>query len=230
MRDLKSTVFAAAVAAIVVGAGGDALALNDGGVANPGVEVFDGDKRFFNFICTSTNTITGGQAGLCADIDIVAIAGDVHGIDIANPNWVAAPGEAFDILFDFEVEVVAPSAKQISSVTLKVDSSVTGTGLVNVAEEIFEAGSNTKISDFTVFNLSGSSTEVESFDLVPPRTGLRIRKDIIFTNLDSPGTGSEVRVVLVSQEFQQIPVPVGLGLFGMGVAGLFAGRRLRRHG
>jgi hypothetical protein len=182
------------------------------------------DKLFYGFGYTAA-----GGAPTAAGITVVQLTTP------GNPGlrfvaaWSVGAGESMDSNISYFVKVLPGGAPIVDIGALMAGAGFTGTGRVNLAENVFDApgdivGAN--IANLFLFLDSGGSLLNQEVILANPTLGsIFVVKDIILRG------GIEGRAALSFVEntySEKIPEPISLILLGSGLAGAGLYRRLRK--
>jgi len=182
------------------------------------------DKLFYGFAYTSA-----GGAPTAENITVLQLTTP------GNPGlrfvaaWSVGAGGSIDSNISYFVKVL-PGGNSITDISaLMAGAGFTGTGRVNLAENVFDApgdivGAN--IANLFLFVDSGGSLLNQEVILANPTLGpIFVVKDIILSG------GIEGRAALSFVEnrtSEKIPEPISLILLGSGLAGAGLYRRLRK--
>lgn len=160
---------------------------------------------------------TGGS--LVIDPDHVTVQAGVDG-DRAGLQFLlgtaVGPGQTVDLDFTFKVSTEMPT---ISAAALLDGAAANGTGVVSIAETLFESFPGTPVGSLSVSTLDVESLADETA-LVPGLGMFIVRKDVVLTG----GANGTASLSSFFQFFEQVPEPaagwnlmiaVGMGLIGM---------------
>jgi hypothetical protein len=198
-----------------------------------GAELTLGDKVFSNF----TYAVQGGLGGtLPANSDVQVTLSSV-GMDYTitftatQGSW-NAPTNLSNIggFMSYQVDVTDPTVALINGASIAGTSSVSGTGVVSLTENLYDIGDTIGVdSPFTgVAYVNSTMGEVEgSTNVSPSRAGLLVQTVFAI----SAGVGGSASLTEFSQTFNQtsiVPEPSSIALVGLGAA-LVGGDAVRRR-
>ena len=188
-----------------------------------------GDKLFSNFLYSSS----GAGTGVAVPASAVLLA--PVGVTTSNPGIVFSsewdvPGSSptrtsiLDSSFGFTVTVL-PGGDLIDDASLTLDAfSRTGTGIATIGESVFAADGFTQLG---FMGVSANGQLLADVTFAPTRT-IQVKKD--FALVVPRGTTGSIAVSAFTENFSEIPEPVGAILIGSGLLALGAWRRRGSRG
>ena len=184
------------------------------------------DKLFYNFAYTGA-----GGAPTAGGITVEQITTP------GNPGlkfvaaWTVGAGESLDSNISYFVKVLPGGAAIVDVSALMAGAGFTGTGSVNLAENVFDTNippPNGIANLFLFLDSSGSLLNQEVLLANPNLGPIFVVKDIILSGGPAGANGRAALSFVENQYSEKIPEPLSLILLGSGLAGAGLYRRLRK--
>ena|ERR1039457_1797742 len=191
-----------------------------------------GDKVFYNFFYSSSGSGLG--AGVPAGAVVLSPVGaDTYnpGIVFSSDNWfVPGPSSTGNSIIDaslgFTVTVL-PGGNPIDDASLTLGSFVqAGAGIATIGETVFAGDGFTQLGG-RALGVSAGGQLVDEVHFANTST-IQVKKD--FELVVPAGSTGSVRVSSFTENFSEIPEPVGAILIGSGLLALGAWRRRGSRG
>src|ERR1035438_2957783 len=190
-----------------------------------------GDKVFFNFFDspTSGGSATAPVPASAVSVTPVGVGTYNPGLTFSSSDWSVTGGSTtansfLDMSFGFTVSVL-PGGNSIDDASVTMGTPVTtGTGVVTLGETILAANGFTVLGTLNV--ASSGSPVAETF--FAPTSTIQVKKDF-FLGVPQNGTGT-ASISTFTENFSEIPEPVGAILIGSGLLALGAWRRRGSRG
>ena len=190
-----------------------------------------GDKVFFNFFDspTSGGSATAPVPASAVSVTPVGVGTYNPGLTFSSSDWSVTGGSTtansfLDMSFGFTVSVL-PGGNSIDDASVTMGTPVTtGTGVVTLGETILAANGFTVLGTLNV--ASNGARAGETF--FAPTGTIQVKKDF-FLGVPQNGTGT-ASISTFTENFSEIPEPVGAILIGSGLLALGAWRRRGNRG
>jgi hypothetical protein len=192
-----------------------------------------GDKLFSSFYYQPSHGGTGPAVAASAVFLTPVDAGTYSpgpGITFSSGSWFVPGGSTiepsfFDASITFSVNVLRGGALiEDATLTMGSESRVTGAGQATIGEDVFAANGYTELGVMDV-DVNGPLVD----HIVFARTsGIQVAKNF-FIGVDKNATGS-ARIYSFTENFSEVPEPLGAILIGSGLLALGAWRRRGSRG